>query len=378
MSASNSTVVKRARPSSTFKKINTFSSSKFHSSSSSSTSRSQHYQKLYSDNISSDESSDASRSVVICHFCETKMQGHHLKKHMMKNHKANLFFCGGSCGSELYSERRSDIVTHLKYVHKLKVSDSKMNEVMTLPLNLGKIYCNMEAECEHEAIYLARDIDSAEMQKMMKRHAEKRHRGLKIEECYNLGCRVCSQVWRLDELKAWENHCRKHQGLPESFSSDEPDDVDILVKKLSKRKNLYKLREKLSEALKELPTSPDSQLVPTPEPELDKSNKESKTSTKPKSNGSTISCSLCNTNMEFDNIHDAMAHLKSNHFFNVVSDLTESSETCAVMNQLGDRLSWPSKEHSTILHCTSCENKVSDSSSIYFLVSIRGFVGVGL
>ena len=46
---------------------------------------------------------------------------------------------------------------------------------------------------------MAREISDVE--KMLTRHAEKRHRGLKIEDCYNLGCRVCTFVWDLSDIR---------------------------------------------------------------------------------------------------------------------------------------------------------------------------------
>ena len=184
-----------------------------------------HVKRLYSDyvsqdSISTENASDSETSIVACKFCEMKMKHHHLENHMKKFHKDNLFCCDGSCRHKVYSAWRQNMVSHLRNVHKLTSIDSKLYEkYMKLPVNLAVISCKSK-NCSEEAIFLARDVDTVE--KMLKRHAEKRHRGMRIEECYNLGCRVCSLVWRLDDIQDWSDHCRAHHGLltPEKIETE--------------------------------------------------------------------------------------------------------------------------------------------------------------
>jgi len=209
-------ISQRKKPSK--RKLNTFSSSV---NSKNSRNIVVNYKKMYADlmeNKSSNESSDESNEpVATCNFCELKISQSGLRSHMKKFHKNNLFSCDGSCGKKFYSAWRNDVISHLKLVHKLNLSDKKLcEEQMTLPDNLAIISCKAN-ECDTEAIFLAREISDVE--KMLTRHAEKRHRGLKIEDCYNLGCRVCNFVWDLTDIRKWEHHCRKHHGLTSEKSA---------------------------------------------------------------------------------------------------------------------------------------------------------------
>jgi len=202
------------------RKLNTFSSTV---SSKNSRNIVVNYKKMYSDlmeNKSSNESDDSNEPFATCNFCEMKLSQSSLKSHMKKFHKNNLFVCDGSCGKKFYSAWRNDVLSHLKLKHHLNLSDKELcEEHMTLPDNLAIISCKAN-ECDTEAIFLAREISDVE--KMLTRHAEKRHRGLKIEDCYNLGCRVCTFVWDLSDIRKWEHHCRKHHGLTYEKSSKKP------------------------------------------------------------------------------------------------------------------------------------------------------------
>ena len=172
--------------------------------------------KMYSDlltpgNTSTDESSDVSDPVVTCNFCELKVNQSLLQGHLKKKHKNNLFACDGTCGKKFYSAWKNDVVSHLKNVHDLELSDTKLcDSFIKLPYNLTIISCKA-TECETEAIFLSREVTS--VKKMLTRHAEKRHRGMKIEDCYNLGCRVCTFVWSFNDIQKWEEHCREHHDL---------------------------------------------------------------------------------------------------------------------------------------------------------------------
>ena len=174
-----------------------------------------HVKSLYSDHmsqasISTEDTSDSENAVVACNFCEIKLRRYQLDNHLKKFHKENLFSCDGSCGQKIYSPWKHSLMAHLRTVHKLRSSDSKLCEkYMELPEDLTVISCKAE-NCSDEAIFLARDV--ATVRKMLTRHAEKRHRGIVIDECFNLGCRVCTYVWGLDDAKEWTDHCQAHHG----------------------------------------------------------------------------------------------------------------------------------------------------------------------
>jgi len=180
-----------------------------------------HVKGLYSDymspaNISTEDTSDSENTVVACNFCEIKMRRHQLDKHLKKVHKGNLFSCDGSCGHKVYSPWKHSLMSHLRTVHKLRSSDSKLCEKrMKLPKDLAIISCKAE-NCSEEAIFLARDVTT--VRKMLTRHAEKRHRGLEIDKCFQLGCRVCTYVWGLGQTEEWTHHCRAHHDTPATLA----------------------------------------------------------------------------------------------------------------------------------------------------------------
>ena len=187
------------------KLLNTFKSSSF-----------MNVKSLYSDHmsqasISTEDTSDSENAVVACNFCETKMRRHQLDNHLKNVHKENLFSCDGSCGHKVYTPWKHSLMSHLRTVHKLRSSDSRLcQKYMNLPAELTIISCKAE-NCSDEAIFLARDV--ATVRKMLTRHAEKRHRGIGIDECFNLGCRVCTYVWGLGDAKEWTDHCQAHHGI---------------------------------------------------------------------------------------------------------------------------------------------------------------------
>ena len=192
---------------------------------------------LYSDyvsqaSISTEDTSDAENTVVACSFCEAKMRRHQLDNHLRKAHKENLFSCDGSCGHTVYSPWKHSLMTHLRAVHKLKSSDSKLcGKHMKLPQDLTIISCKAE-NCSEEAIFLGRDL--ATVRKMLTRHAEKRHRGIEIDECFNLGCRVCTYVWGLGDAKEWAGHCQSHHGLPDPLQPKTRDETRPQIQEIPK------------------------------------------------------------------------------------------------------------------------------------------------
>ena len=250
------------------------------------------------------------------------------------------------CGSELYSPWRSDIIAHLKKVHKSKEPENKLIESMILPLNLAIICCKAP-ECESEAVFLARDV--ATVEKMLKRHAEKRHRGITIEECYNLGCRVCSKTWKLEEVRAWENHCRKHLGLiPEDESPE------------ASRKKAKKKKDK----------SRQSSLTKPNKTSSSKDGAAAKAVRASNINEKLMSCSLCEQETLFSNICEANEHLASEHSISLVKETSAGDSrdrrevsTCPVMKEIGDKLRWPSPQYRIIAGCSNCNKTVGNSVS---------------
>lgn len=196
-----------------------------------------HVKGLYSDhmspaNISTEDTSDSENTVIACNFCEMKMRRHQLDKHLKKAHKENLFSCDGSCGHKDYSPWKHSLMSHLRTVHKLRSSDSKLCEKhMKLPADLSIISCKAE-NCSEEAIFLARDLTT--VSRMLTRHAEKRHRGLEIDKCFQLGCRVCTYVWGLGETEEWTHHCRAHHDTPDPVVIKTPDDKRQETKEMPK------------------------------------------------------------------------------------------------------------------------------------------------
>ena len=141
--------------------------------------------------------------VVTCPFCDKKILQSRLKSHMKNKHKENLFSCDGSCEKKFKSAWRSEVVTHLKMVHKLDMSDSILfRHFLRHPISKAMVCCKV-SECE-EAIFLGRTV--AQVEKMMTRHVEKYHKGQLAGDWFNLGCRSCSSVYKTNEEAEWEKH----------------------------------------------------------------------------------------------------------------------------------------------------------------------------
>ena len=132
------------------------------------------------------------------------------------------------------------MMAHLRTIHKLRSSDSKLCEkYMELPEDLTVISCKAE-NCSDEAIFLARDV--ATVGKMLTRHAEKRHRGLEIDKCFQLGCRVCTYVWGLGQTEEWTHHCRAHHDTPHPLA------LKTLADKRQENKEMPKANSTVSQS----------------------------------------------------------------------------------------------------------------------------------
>ena len=162
-----------------------------------------------------DEEFDLMRGEGSCDFCDTKLRESLMISHQAKQHRAQLFSCDGSCGREVSSAWKDEILDHLRRVHRLERKSDKnlIENTMNLPKNLEMISCK-GVKCGRNGTFLARSVTSVE--RRLVRHSEKYHRAEDIKDCFVLGCRVCSWVSSLGDQQSWALHSQQVHSQPEA------------------------------------------------------------------------------------------------------------------------------------------------------------------
>ena len=146
--------------------------------------------------------------VVNCYFCEAKMFQSSLSSHLERRHKAEMFSCDGSCGRQVFSPWQERLLHHLRRDHGLsaKTDQDLLDQHLGLPASLEMISCK-GGHCGSEATFLGRHL--SHVNKTLLKHSRKKHRAQSIGDCFVLGCRVCPGVWSLEDVEAWDQHCRQ-------------------------------------------------------------------------------------------------------------------------------------------------------------------------
>lgn len=150
---------------------------------------------------------------VSCQLCEAGLFQSRLTSHQERLHQTELFSCEGSCGRQVLSPWAEPLLQHLRRDHPDLLTSGQtgqdlLEQHLGLPRSLELVRCK-GGSCEREATFLGRQLHTLQQQKTLLRHSEKKHQGQPIEDCFELGCRVCPRLWSLAEVEDWGEHCRR-------------------------------------------------------------------------------------------------------------------------------------------------------------------------